>query len=201
MIHHAPAICRASLPLASRTDGESLPQRREHDQWTTAATTTRSAAAAHRDHHVGPTGSGKSPEGPKHAVVVDLDREPRQRPRRGTRHRSGVLEHVERRLVARTQELLELDLVEPDRASGVGADLGEDHEPFDAGSPSGTTPSAEPNQHGLAVGRPDVPFREDRDQTPGRHLVAPVRLTLVVHERLAARQGVCRNAPPGFGPE
>ena len=54
---------------------------------------------------------------------VDLERELRERSCRRPEDGLGAVEHVERRLVARAQQLMRARLVQPDRAAGVRADL------------------------------------------------------------------------------
>ena len=52
----------------------------------------------------GRPGSEKSPRATRYAVVVDAERQLRQRAGRRAEHRAGAVEHVERRLVARAQQ-------------------------------------------------------------------------------------------------
>ena len=87
--------------------------------------------ARRRDQHqrvavpeAGTDGLGRSrPAARSMAVVVDHERELRERARRRAEHRAGAVEHLERRLVARAQQPLELLLVEADGTAGVRAHL------------------------------------------------------------------------------
>ena len=63
------------------------------------------------------------------AVGVQAERQLRQRVRRGPLDRLGAAEHVEDRVVARAEQLPVGVGVQPDRAAGVGAQLGVGHHP------------------------------------------------------------------------
>ena len=66
------------------------------------------------------------------ALVVDHDRQLRQRARGRAEEHLAVVGQVEGRLVARAEQLVGLLLPEADRAADVGADLGVAEDPVDA---------------------------------------------------------------------
>ena len=87
-------------------------------------------AAAHpRSQNDGPTGSRKGRLGPQEPLVVNIDRQDRQRTGGRPEQHVTPVSGVERRLVARAQEVVPLRLVEAHRAAGVGADLGVGDDP------------------------------------------------------------------------
>src|SRR5688500_3173367 len=65
------------------------------------------------------------PERDQVAALVDADRELRQWSRRGAAGRRGPLHDRERGLMARTEQLARVGLVQPDGTSGVRAHLRE----------------------------------------------------------------------------
>ncbi len=73
--------------------------------------------------------------------------------------------------MARAEELVELRLVQADRASGVRADLRVHDEAVGVATLRVRGP-VEPDQHGLPVCGAGVALREDGDQTPDGYLVA-----------------------------
>src|SRR5689334_12696561 len=62
--------------------------------------------------------------GPERAGLVDREGQLGQRAGGRSEHRAGPVQHVEQRLVAGTQQLMGAGVVEPHRATGVGAHLG-----------------------------------------------------------------------------
>ena len=123
------------------------------------------------------------------AVGVDHQRQLGERTGRGAEHRPRPVEDLEGRLVTRTEQALNLVLVQADRAPGVRADLrvrdvalGRPVLPAAAGRDRVARGA---DEQGLRVGRVEVPFGEHSDDTADLEIGGVHQLPLLVHQARA----------------